>query len=173
MMIAAPTRRQPGPGACLDQLLASRFLPNRWARRIFSAQDLPLRLQRRVEDLPAGSEWRAYSDEDRVFFALARMHLPATARESELALDVYFLDREAAAYSAGVWAHDIEHGWWLDAVLEASYDCEQGWWPDAQNAPAAADETPAPAAQLAAPRAGVRQMRQLSTAAARTRKPRR
>jgi hypothetical protein len=170
MMIAAPIRRQPGPGACLDQLLTSRFLANRWARRIFSARDLPLRLQRRVEGLPAGSEWRAYSDEDRVFFALARMHLPATARESELALDVYFLDREAAAYSAGVWAHDIEHGWWLDAVLEASYDCEQGWWPDA---PAAADETPAPAAQLAAPRAGVRQVRQLSTAAARTRKPRR
>ena len=52
-----------------------------------------------------------------------------------------FLDEKAAVYCAGVWAYDLAHGWWLDAVLDLSYDCERGWWIDALMAkPAPADE---------------------------------
>jgi len=140
MMLASPTTHSPSPGACLDALLASRFLPQTWAGRILSANQLPDRLQECVRNLAPGSEWRAYGqadrgdaesgDADRIFFAIARLHRGRPAAQSATALDVYFLDENAAVYCAGVWEHDRHHGWWLDAVLDLSYDCERGWWID-------------------------------------------
>jgi hypothetical protein len=123
--------RLPGTGARLDNLIASRFLSGRWASRVWSSSDLPSRLSRCVGSLTADSEWRAYSDGERIFFAIAREHTDESQVVSATAIDVYFLDDSAAIYSAGVWEYDSKHGWWLDAVLDLSYDCDHGWWHDA------------------------------------------
>jgi len=120
----------PSPGACLDDLLASRFLPRRWANRIWLASELPDPLERCTRTLVSHSEWRAYCYDDRILFAVARTHASDTRPGSGAALDVYFLDDSGSVYSAGVWEYDAKHGWWLDAVLDLSYDCEHGWWID-------------------------------------------
>ena len=122
-------------GALLDDLLASRFLPRRWACRIWTGAELPSRLAHCARHLAPDAEWRAYGDEDRIFFAVARA--PVGAPQSPAAIEVYFLDDNAAVYSAGVWEHDSQHGWWLDSVLELSYDSDYGWWlPALINSPA-------------------------------------
>jgi hypothetical protein len=136
MMHATPTIDSRSPGACLDDLLASRFLPARRAVRILRAQ-LPTRLQDCVRNLASDSEWRAYGDADRIFFAIAHVHVGKSKPQSATALDVYFLDENAAVYCAGVWEHDRNHGWWLDAVLDLSYDCDRGWWFDKLTDPGA------------------------------------
>jgi hypothetical protein len=128
MIIAATSAHLASPGACLDDLLASRFLPKKWMRRIWSARELPPRLQHCVHALRSGSEWRAYGDEDQIFFAIARMHAADASGASATAIDAYFLDESAVVYAAGVWNFDRQAGWWLDAVMESSYDCEHGWW---------------------------------------------
>jgi hypothetical protein len=130
MMPATITRKNIGPGACLDDLLASRFLPRRSAARIWSASELPSRLEQCARNLAADTEWRAYGDEERIFFAIARPHAAAAAAQARMAIDVYFLDDNAAVYCAGLWEYDDSHGWWLDAVLDLSYDCDNGWWFD-------------------------------------------
>jgi hypothetical protein len=121
------TARTPSPGACLDDLLASRFLPKQWTARIWTESALPGRLQHCARNLPPDSEWRAYGDEDRIFFAVARAHARERPLGAAPAVDVYFLDANAAVYSAAVWQYDSRHGWWLDALLDLSYDCEHGW----------------------------------------------
>jgi hypothetical protein len=128
MMTASPSPDSASAGARLDDLLASRFLPRGWATRIWSACDLPRRLEHCARSLSSNTEWRAYGAEDHIFFAIAREHLSAPHAEPSAAIDVYFLDDKAAVYSAGVWEHDLKHGWWLDSVLDLSYDCEHGWW---------------------------------------------
>jgi hypothetical protein len=95
--------------------------------RIWSAPELPPRLAICVLALLPGSEWRAYGDKDQIFFAIARMH-EAEAGEAATAIDAYFLDEKAMVYAAGVWNHDRQTGWWLDAVMKPSYDCQHGWW---------------------------------------------
>jgi hypothetical protein len=127
-----------GPGACLDDLLASRFLPKRWIARIWSASDLPVRLQPCVRNLKPGAEWRAYGGEGQIFFAIARMHAAESPDGCEKAIDAYFLDSNAVVYAAGVWEYNRTKGWWLDAVMELSYDCERGWWLDAVMGPESA-----------------------------------
>jgi len=118
------------PGASLDDLLASRFLPKQWVGRIWGASELPERLEGCVRDLVPDAEWRAYGDEGRIFFAIARRHAAVTRASSAAAIDVYFLDSNAAVYSAAVWEYDCKHGWWLDSILDVSYDCDHGWWSD-------------------------------------------
>jgi hypothetical protein len=129
MSLAAAAREPlPGPGACLDDLLVSRFLPKRWTGRILSASDLPDRLQRCARTLRSGSEWRAYGDADQIFFAIARMHEPDASEAPATAIDAYFLDESAAVYAAGVWNFDHRAGWCLEAVMKPSFDGEHGWW---------------------------------------------
>ena len=118
----------PSPGACLDDLLASRFLPKRWVERIWSARELPPPLRRCTRDLPAGTEWRAYGEDSRIFFAIARLHADDSSDASSTAIDAYFLDENAAVYAAGVWDYDRNRGWCLDAVMRPSYDSDHGWW---------------------------------------------
>jgi hypothetical protein len=122
--------RNPSPGACLDDLLASRFLPRRWATRLWSASELPYRLERCARSLVPNCEWRAYGDQDRILFAIARAHSAGPQAGSAAAIDVYFLDENASVYAAGVWVNEPKHGWWLDSLLDLSYDCEYGWWLD-------------------------------------------
>jgi hypothetical protein len=129
---ALSTLRVASSGALLDDLLASRFLSRQWPYRVRTAGELPARLQHCAINLAPSAEWRAYADEDRVLFAVARAHSgESPSPSSETAVDVYFLDGNAAVYSAGVWAHDGKHGWWLDSVLDLCYDCDRGWWLDA------------------------------------------
>jgi hypothetical protein len=135
MMPAATIDRNLSPGACLDDLLVSRFLPKRWMGRIWSARELPPRLKRCTLALKPGSEWRAYGDEDQIFFAIARLHAADADAPPATAIDAYFLDDKAVAYAAGVWNYDPKTGWWLDACVEPSYDCEHGWWLGAVLAP--------------------------------------
>jgi len=137
MMPATQTTDSPSPGACLDDLLASRFLPACQAVRIRCASRLPTRLQDCARNLARDSDWRAYGDADRIFFAIARLHAAKSKSQPATALDVYFLDENAAVYCAGVWEHDRNHGWWLDAVLDLSYDCDRGWWFDKLTDPGA------------------------------------
>jgi hypothetical protein len=142
-----PTLSAPSAGACLDDLLASRFLPRRWASRIWTANELPVRLARCARSLAPGSEWRAYGDDGHVLFAIARTHKADPPRDSEAAIDVFFLDDHAAVYSAGVWQYDHRHGWCLDALLDLSYDCEHGWWLDALMSPPPTPVAPSGAAK--------------------------
>lgn len=129
-MMLAPRTSSAAPGAALDDLLASRFLSKRWARRVGSPLDLPPCLERCARGLAVDLEWRAYLDDDRLLFAVARLTRAPRRRDPATALDVYFMDEKASIYSAGVWEYDVQHGWWLDAVLDLSYDCESGWWLD-------------------------------------------
>jgi hypothetical protein len=137
MTPAILTEESLSPGACLDDLLASRFLRSKPAERISSASKLPKRLRQCVQNLAPDAEWRAYGDADRTFFAIARAAAPA-APEASVAIDAYFLDDNASVYCAGVWEYDARHGWWLDATLSLSYDCDHGWWFDALTKPSAA-----------------------------------
>jgi hypothetical protein len=116
-------------GTCLDDLLASRFLARSYPRRIQSSDELPPALERCVTNLSAEPVWRAHGDGERLLFAIGSAHL-GDEQDAAPAIDVYFLDENAAVYCAGVWVHDRVHGWWLDAVLDLSYDCEHGWWID-------------------------------------------
>jgi hypothetical protein len=127
MMSESLICRRPSPGACLDDLLATRFLPRRWASRIWSARELSGPLENCAMHLAVGSEWRAYGEDGHIFFAVARAH-GAAELSADVAIDVYFLDDNASVYSAAVWEYDPDHGWWLDSVIDASYDCEHGWW---------------------------------------------
>ena len=115
-------------GAHLDQLLTSRFLPARRASRVWIPSELPASLEQCVHKLAPDTEWRAYSDDVRVFFAIAQRSIDHGFDAVSAAMDVYLLDSEAAVYSAGKWAYTREHGWWLDAVLPPSYDPQNGWW---------------------------------------------
>jgi hypothetical protein len=115
-------------GARLDDLLASRFLARREPGRIRSVAGLPPRLEDCVRNLADDSEWRAYGGIHRTFLAIARTHVAESRLPPSVAIDVYFLDENAAVYSAGVWDYDCQHGWWLDSVIDASYDCDHGWW---------------------------------------------
>jgi hypothetical protein len=128
-MIPITLSHSRSPGNCLDDLLASRFLPKRWAGRIWSAEELTPRLAQCTKRLAPNSEWRAYGDQDEILFAIARTHAGPNSI-TDAAIDVYFLDSSASVYSAGVWAYDRQHGWWLDALLDLSYDSEHGWWLD-------------------------------------------
>ena len=123
--------RQKSLGAHLDQLLTSRFLPARLARRVRIASKLPICLARCVRNLASHTEWRAYSDDVRIFFAIARRPDGDEQDAAVASMDVYFLDTHAAVYSAGNWAYGYGQGWWLDTVLPASFDSINGWWLDA------------------------------------------
>jgi hypothetical protein len=129
-MLAPPTSGAASPGAVLDDLLGSRFLSKRCARRVGSFRDLPPCLERCARGLACDLEWRAYLSDDRLLFAVARLTYAPRRRDPATALDVYFMDENASIYSAAVWEYDPLHGWWLDAVLDVSYDCERGWWLD-------------------------------------------
>jgi hypothetical protein len=138
-MISAPAvSRNANPGLCLEDLLISRFLPKRWMERIWSARELPSKLQRCTLALRPGSDWRAYGDDQQIFFAIARMHAGDGADAASTAIDAYFLDEQAVAYAAGVWNYDHRTGWWLDACVAPSYDCDHGWWLGAVLAPSTA-----------------------------------
>jgi hypothetical protein len=124
-------------GALLDSLLTSRFAAQCAGHRVTAAAELPVRLQHCVDGLPRACAWRAYRAAGRIFFAVAR---PAAGRQTQAgaALEAYFLDDDARAYSAAVWECDSKQGWWLDSVLPLSYDCEHGWWLPGLMAPVAA-----------------------------------
>jgi hypothetical protein len=98
-------------GARLDDLLASRFLPRSWAGRIWSACELPDRLEHCARNLGPNSEWRAYGDDDHVFFAIACAHSTDSAQDCAAAIDVYFLDANADVFASAVWDHDRHQGW--------------------------------------------------------------
>jgi hypothetical protein len=137
-MYRAPIASRTSLGAQLDQLLTSRFFPARWASRVWMPRDLPPSLERCIRQLAPDTEWRAYSDDVRTFFAIARRSAEHEYGASSATMDVYLLDRDAAVYSAGKWAYAREQGWWLDAVLPASYDPQNGWWLNAVMVSAAA-----------------------------------
>jgi hypothetical protein len=122
---------RPSLGACFQDLLSARFLPKRWLGRIWSADALPVRLQRCVRYLKPGYEWRAYGEADEIFFAIARLRDTETRATASPSLEVFFLDTNAAVYCAGVWERDPVHGWWLDSLVNLSYDTDHGWWLDA------------------------------------------
>jgi hypothetical protein len=111
MISAAAAPVTTSTGARLDDLLASRFLPRSWVSRIWSARDLPDRLEHCARNLASNSEWRAYGNDDHLFFAIARAHVKDSQHDSSSAIDVYFLDGNAEVYCAAVWEYDCHHGW--------------------------------------------------------------
>jgi hypothetical protein len=135
----AAVARPSSLGVDLDHMLHSRFLPARPASRTWLAAELPVRLENCVSKLSLDAEWRAYTDGSRIFFAVAQRPARRAARMADrhglddtgASMDVYFLDSNAAVYSAGKWCYGPEQGWWLDAVLPLSYDAEHGWWLEA------------------------------------------
>jgi hypothetical protein len=110
-MSAAATSGVMSTGARLDDLLASRFLPRSWVGRIWSACELPDRLEHCARNLAPNSEWRAYGDDGHVFFAIACAHARESQYDSTSAIDVYFLDGNAEIFAAAVWDFDRHHGW--------------------------------------------------------------
>ena len=108
---AAATSGTTSMGARLEDLLASRFLPRSWVSRIWSACELPDRLEHCARNLAPNSEWRAYGNDDHLFFAIARAHARDSQHDSSSAIDVYFLDGNAEVYCAAVWDYDCQHGW--------------------------------------------------------------
>jgi hypothetical protein len=114
--------------ARLDDLLTSRFTLQSRQARITRTAELPASLESCARNLAPDCEWRAHTTGDEVFFAIARSRPCRPVGASAATLDVYFLDVAARVYSAGVWEHEAQRGWWLDSVLVPSYDTEHGWW---------------------------------------------
>ena len=97
-----------GIGAYLEALLASRVLPSGWVTRIWRRGDLPYRLQHYVRDLAPQAEWRAYTDDVRLFFAIAGMH--AGTQQSGIAapVKIRFLVCDTSARQVESWECDFE-----------------------------------------------------------------
>lgn len=108
----------------LDELLLSRFATQPLQERIMLCEELPPGLRRCITGLESSCVWRAYLGIDGIFCAIARAPLGGPDRD----LEVYFIDSEGWVYSAAVWTHDHQHGWWLNSIVTPSYDCEHGWW---------------------------------------------
>lgn len=99
-MSATATCGAVSTGARLDDLLASCFLPRSWVSRIWTARELPVRLEHRARNLAPNSEWRAYGDDNHVFFAIACAHAKESQHDPTSAIDVYFLDSNADVFAA-------------------------------------------------------------------------
>jgi hypothetical protein len=107
----------PSLGSRLNAPLTSRLLSSLWAERLWSAAQLPDRLQRSVRGLVPHFE--SCTDEDRLLFAVAREHrgrgIPVSAPR--------WSDAAAHVYSAGTWGYDRQCGWWLLDLLERMIRC--------------------------------------------------
>jgi hypothetical protein len=108
----------------LDEILLSRFATQPLQDRVMRCEELPCELQRCVTGLEPSCVWRAYTSVDGIFCAIARAPLNGPDRD----LEVYFIDAQGWVYSAGIWTHDHQHGWWLNSIVTPSYDSEYGWW---------------------------------------------
>lgn len=115
-------------GMRLDDLLDSRFALQSAQGRVLRSARLPLRLERCVNRLAPTCVWRAFQGAATMFCAIARTSFEGRQSGGAEPLEVYFLDSDAAVYSAAVWEHDSVRGWWLDSLLDLSYDSENGWW---------------------------------------------
>jgi hypothetical protein len=131
MLRAAMNFKPLSTGDRLDDLLVSRFLPRYWGSRIWSSCELPDRLEHCARNLAPNAVWRAYGDDEQMFFAIACAHQRDSQPSSCLAIDVHFLDGNADVYSAGVWEHDAYQGWWLNLntvarlTRTATSDCQR------------------------------------------------
>lgn len=113
-------------GARLDDLLSTRFALQTLQEPVVRTVDLTLALQQCLAHLDPTCVWRAYRAASAVFCAIARR--PVGERGEGGELEVYFVDANAWVYSAALWAHEPQHGWYQNSVLDASYDDEHGWW---------------------------------------------
>lgn len=90
-------------GAYLDDLLASRLLPLSWVTRIWRRGDLPFPLQRYVRQLAPHAEWRAYTDDLRLYFAIASMRVRTRHSCLEAPLKIRFLVCDASMRHVEEW----------------------------------------------------------------------
>ena len=104
-------------GAQLDDLLAGRWLPATWQTRIYSPRELPVRVERCVRILGPHTAWRAYTDSAQIFCAIARVRSLVSCKATTAALEVRFLDSDAAIYAGAVWAYDPDPGWRVHSIL--------------------------------------------------------
>jgi hypothetical protein len=111
----------------LDDLLSSRFASQVHFDPIVRHEELPPRLHHCITNLRSTCVWRAHRTTEGVFCAIARAPI-GPARSAGYDMEVYLIDDVGRAYCAAVWAHDREHGWWLDSVLSPSFDGQYGWW---------------------------------------------
>jgi len=110
--------RQANIAPYFDLLLNERWLPARWPHRIAYARELPPRLESFVNGLAPLAEWRAYSDDTRIYCAVAIPGTPEGDDFRTIALDVFFLDSRAKICAAGAWEFEAGRGWRLNGVLD-------------------------------------------------------
>lgn len=104
-------------GAQLDHLLAGRWLPATCQTRIYSASELPVRMERCIRTLGPHATWRAYTDSAQTFCAIARVRSLFSCKTATAVLEVRFLDSNAQIYAGAVWAHDRNPGWRVHSIL--------------------------------------------------------
>jgi hypothetical protein len=108
MMDLAVSRDAPAGGGYLDALLASHVLPSGWVARIWRRGDLPYQLQHYVRDLAPQAEWRAYTDDVRLFFAIAGMHAGTQQSGNAAPVKIRFLVCDTSARQVETWECDLE-----------------------------------------------------------------
>jgi hypothetical protein len=108
----------------LDQLLRSRWLSVISTHRVCDPAELPPRLERRVRSLPDSCVWRAYTDESRLWCAIATALDSPSDASSLITLKVVFFGDNAELCSGGIWTCSPAGEWHLhepvDSQMEAA-----------------------------------------------------
>lgn len=94
-----------------------RYLPSS-ASPILSVQDLPTRLKAHAQETAPFASWRAWTDEGRLRFVVARLTEQSRARTGLLCLEVSFFDADGVIVAAGEWALKENGDWVLIRVPE-------------------------------------------------------
>jgi hypothetical protein len=120
----------PGIDSSVDELLAERWPPTRWPHQLHHGAELPPRLAQYVHWLSPDAVWRAYTDGDRIGFALAQAAEPLSNDPDAVALEVYFFDSSGVLCAGGIWEFTLQTGWRLGEVVDISAGARRPWSPD-------------------------------------------
>jgi hypothetical protein len=105
-------------GALLEEFVRERRYVSEHAQVIDSLDELPLRLQTRAQSVPAGAQWRAWSDEHRIRFIVGERVRIADEQAREITLKITFYDHDGVLAASGVWLRRVTGNWVLCSVLD-------------------------------------------------------
>jgi hypothetical protein len=111
-------------GRQLDKLMAARWLPEAWVKRLWNPADLPVRLELRIRALSDECVWRAYTDGARLWCAIACPADPPCRQQYETALKVVFFGDDAELSCGGVWSCDRGGEWHFERPMDTSADSD-------------------------------------------------
>lgn len=108
-------------GLLLEEFIRTRrYVPDE-ASPISAADDLPLKLRRRVQDLSDSWQWRAWSSAHRIWFVTARRVSELRLDQKEYVLRMEFFDIDGAVVACADWLRRTGGRWVLYRILEPQH----------------------------------------------------